>query len=378
MARKRANSEGSITRLRDGRYQARMTLPGGRRKAFYGETRTEAAQKLLQAQTAIANGLPLAGGRLAVRPFLEAWLRDSAEHKVRRKTYVRYQELVRLHIVPEIGRVTLAKLTPQHVERMMAGVAKKGVAPRTVSHCRAVLRNSLNHAMRHSLVGRNVASLAEAPKVPEPEIRALTPASARQILAAVKGDGLEALFTVALACGLRQSEALGLRWSDVDLDTAPLTVQRTIQRVDGEYQVLEPKTKRSRRTISLPAPVAASLRQHRTGQMEARLVVGPAWEGDTWGGLVFTDEIGRPLSSFYVSRRFKKLLSLAGLPVMRYHDLRHGAASLMAAQGVPPRVAMEVLGHAQISTTMNIYAHIAPEFQKEASERVAAALWPGL
>ena len=232
--------------------------------------------------------------------------------------------------------------------------------------------------MRHSLVGRNVASLAEAPKVPEPEIRALTPASARHVLAAVEGDRLEALLTVALACGLRQSEALGVRWSDVDVDTATLTVQRTIQRVDGEYQVLEPKTKRSRRTISLPAPVAASLRQHRTGQMEARLEVGPAWEGDTWGGLVFTDEIGRPLSSSHVSRRFKKLLSLAGLPVMRYHDLRHGAASLMAAQGVPARVAMEVLGHAQISTTMNIYAHIAPEFQKEASERVAAALWPGL
>ena len=376
MARKRGNSEGSIVLRKDGRYMARVTLPHGRR-AFYGETREEAAQKLLQAQTVIADGLPLAGVRLLVGPFLEEWLRDIVVHKVRPKTRVRYQELVGLHIAPEIGRVSLAKLTPQHVERMMSRVAKKGVAPRTVAHCRAVLRNALNHAMRYSLVARNVASLAEAPKVPEPEIRALTPAAARQVLAAVKGDRLEALFTVALACGLRQSEALGLRWSDVDLDTATLTVQRTIQRVNGEYRVLEPKTRRSRRTISLPAPVTASLRQHKARQMGDRLRIGPVWEGDAWGGLLFTDEIGHPLSSSHVSRRFKSLLSLAELPAMRYHDLRHGAASLMAAQGVPPRVAMEVLGHAQISTTMNIYAHVAPEFQKEASESVAAALWPG-
>jgi integrase len=259
----------------------------------------------------------------------------------------------------------------------MASVADKGVSPRTVDHCRAVLRNALNHAMRHSLLFRNVAALAVAPNVPEPEIRAITPAAARHVLAAVRGDRLEALFTVALACGLRQSEALGLRWSDIDLDTATLRVQRTIQRVNGEYQILEPKTKRSRRTISLPAPVATSLRQHKARQTEDRLRVGSAWEGDAWGGLVFTDEDGSPLSSYHVGRRFKSLLAVAGLQSMRYHDLRHGAASLMAAQGVPARVAMQVLGHAQISTTMNIYAHIAPEFQKEASERVAAALWPG-
>jgi integrase len=168
-----------------------------------------------------------------------------------------------------------------------------------------------------------------------------------------------------------------LRWSDVNLDTATVTVQRTIQRVNGKYQVLESKTNRCRRTISLPAPVAASLEQHKSRQMEDRLWVGRAWEGDAWGGLVFANEIGCPMSSFHVSRRFRGLLALAGPPAMRYHDLRHGAASLAAAQGVPARVAMEVLGHAQISTTMNIYAHVAPEFQKEASEKVAAALWPG-
>jgi len=121
--------------------------------------------------------------------------------------------------------------------------------------------------------------------------------------------------------------------------------------------------------------IAAALHHHMRPQLEKRMLVGAAWEGEEWGALVLTNEVERTLTSFHVNRRFRKLLQLAGLPTMRYHDLRHGAASLMAAQGVPARVAMEILGHSQISTTMNIYTHIAPELQREASERVSAALW---
>ena len=211
--------------------------------------------------------------------------------------------------------------------------------------------------------------------VPEREITPLTPTSARALLDAVRGDRLEALFTVALDCGLRQGEALALRWTDVDLARATITVRRSLQRVGREWQFTEPKTARSRRTIPLPAPVTASLREHRAHQLEERLRVGTAWEGQEWGELLFCDELGRPLSGFHVLRRFRELLALAGLPSMRYHDLRHGAASLMAVQGVPARVAMELLGHAQIGTTMNIYAHVAPELQRDAAERVGQALW---
>ena len=308
--------------------------------------------------------------------FLEAWLWESAGTRVRPKTLRRYQELVRLHITPEIGRMPLARLSPQHVEKMLSGVAAKRAFPRTVEHCRSVLRNPLHYAMRHSMVGRNVAALADAPPVPIREVSPLTPDAARRVLQAVHGDRLEPLFTVALACGLRQSETLGLRWADVNVDAGTLSVQRTLQRVNGAFTFFPPKTARSSRTIAMPAPVAAALLQHMKHQLEERQRMGAAWEGDTWGALVFTDEIGRPFTSFHVSRRFKKLLHLAGLPPMRYHDLRHGSASLMDAQGVPARVAMEILGHAQISTTMNIYTHKAPELQKEAAERVSEALWP--
>ena len=276
---KRGNSEGSVTKRTDGRWMARVSLPDGKRKSYYGKTRQEVAHKLVQAQKAIADGLPLAGERQSTGAFLESWLSDSAAQKVRPKTLRRYQELVRLHIGPEIGRIPLPRLTPQHVERMLANVQAKGSSARTVSHCRAVLRNALGHAMKHGQIARNVAALSDAPQVPEREFQALTPDSARRILGAVQGDRLEALFTVALACGLRQSEALGLRWGDVQLDTGSLTIQRTLQRVNGAFAFFPPKTARSRRTISLPVPVAASLRRHALNQVEDRLSIGESCEG---------------------------------------------------------------------------------------------------
>ena len=285
MARKRGNSEGSIVQRTDVRYMVRVTLPDGQRRAFYGATRAEAARKLLQAQKAISEGLPLARERQSTVAFLEAWLRDSAAPRVRLKTLVRYEELVRLHIAPEIGRIPLAKLTPQHVERMLASLTANGASPRTVEHCRAVLRNGLNHAMRHSLVGRNVAALADAPTVPAREVTPLTPDAARRVLDAVRGDRLEALFTVALACGLRQSETLGLRWSDVNREAGILSIQRTLQRVNGTFRFFPPKSARSRRTIAIPTPVAAALRQHNKRQLEERLLIGQrgkAKRGENW------------------------------------------------------------------------------------------------
>jgi integrase len=233
--------------------------------------------------------------------------------------------------------------------------------------------------MKHGMVARNVAALADPPHVPEKEHEAITPAKARAIFEAVKGSSLEAFVTVALSCGLREGEALGLRWTDIDLEGGTLSIQRTLQRIDGEngreWRFLEPKTKRSRRTIPLPAPVAQALREHRERQTAERLLMGPVWEGERWGHLVFTNEVGGPLEASTVIHSFHRLLARAGLPKIGIHSLRHGAASLMAALGIPARVAMEALGQAQISTTMNRYTHIAPEWQREAADAMGRGLW---
>jgi integrase len=147
--------------------------------------------------------------------------------------------------------------------------------------------------------------------------------------------------------------------------------------VSGEYRFFDPKADRSRRAVPLPDDLRTALHKHRARQLEERLRAGSAWQSDDFADLVFTDQVGKPLSGYHVTRRFRKLLKDSGLARMRYHDLRHAAASLMAAQGVPVRVAMEILGHSQISTTMNIYAHVAPDYQRDAMERVVSAISAG-
>lgn len=375
---RRGNTEGTIHRRKDGRWAAALSLgyQGGkrRRRSFYGKTRAEVARKLQEAQRTIGDGGILPGEQQTVETLLETWLKDSAAQKVRPRTLQRYQEIARLHITPALGSIKLNKLGPAHVEAMLNEALAEGASARSLAQWRAVLRRALNVAMRWGWVNRNAAALAEPPRTGDYTVRALTSSDAQDLLSAVKGDRLEALFQVGLALGLRQGETLGLTWEDIDLDAGTLSVRRTLQRVRREWVFSEPKTAKSRRTVPLPEPVARALREHRNRQLEERLRVGPGWEGGKWGDLVFPDELGRPLSGFHVLRRFRSLLKLAGLPRMRYHDLRHGAASLMAAQGVPARIAMELLGHSQIATTMNVYTHVTPQDQREASAKVSEAI----
>ncbi|MGA8017179.1 MAG: site-specific integrase [Candidatus Dormiibacterota bacterium] len=176
----------------------------------------------------------------------------------------------------------------------------------------------------------------------------------------------------ALYTGLRLSELRGLRWRDVDLTAARLSIQQTLQRRrDGSLAVHEPKTHRSRRGVSLPAAVVEAVREHRRCQLEARLLAGNAWEDPD---LVFTDALGRPLSETRLRHAFHRLLREAGLPRIRLHDLRHTMATLMLAQGEHPKVVSERLGHSTVSITLDTYSHVLPGLQAAAAERLAAAL----
>jgi integrase len=223
-------------------------------------------------------------------------------------------------------------------------------------------------------VSRNVARLVTPPRVQRRDVRPLTAAQARLFLSSVENDRLAALYAVSLSLGLRQGEALGLQWQDVDLEGRTLTVRHTLQRYDGEYHLDDPKTDRSRRTISLPPQLVDALRRHRVQQGEERLRVGPIWAGERWG-LVFSNELGEPLDGVAVTRAFQRKLADLGLPAQRFHDLRHAAATFLIAQGVPLRVVMEILGHSTIATTADTYGHVMPELQRDATERTAAVLF---
>lgn len=384
MARKRGKNEGSIfergkrSKRGDGRWCGVVNLgwEGGkrRRKYIYGNTRKEVAEavnKVLREQT---QGLPVDTDRQTVAQFLEAWLENSAKPSVRPRTFANYRQLARSHIIPAVGHIRLGKLSAQHIQALLNRKVADGLSARTARHIHTVLRRALNQGLKWGLLPRNVATLVELPRLKRREMRPLNPVEARRFLAAAQGERLEVLYSVALSLGLRQGEALGLRWNDIDLDVGRLTVNQSAQRLPGAgIQFDGPKTDRSRRTIALPPTATAALRAHRTRQMRERLLAGMHWRET---GLVFTSRIGTPLEPRNVFRDFKRVLAKAGLPSsIRFHDLRHSCASLLLAQGANLRVIMELLGHSQISITANTYAHVVPELMRDAAHRMEAVLF---
>ena len=366
MGGRRGNNEGSIRKRPDGRWEARFTV-GGKQRSLYGKTREIVARKMRDAQRNSDRGLPVVDQRTQLQVFLYEWLENSVKPTVRPKTYESYEGHVRLYLAPAIGKIPMVKLEPGHVQKLMNDMLERGLSPRTVIHTRAVLRRALGQAHKWGLVSRNVAALVDPPKATRTEVKPLTPVQARLFLDAIDGDRFEALYHVALALGMRQGEILGLTWSNVDLSSGTLRVKQALQKIDGKWQLVEPKTNRSRRTLPIPKIVLDKLREHRTRQKRDRLKAGDRWQD--WE-LVFTTGIGTPLDGVNVNKHFQRTLAALGLPKQRFHDLRHACATFLLSQGLSPRVVMETLGHSQISVTMDTYSHVMPELQQEAADRM--------
>ena len=265
-----------------------------------------------------------------------------------------------------MGSKRLARLTIEDVRALYAGLARRGLSGTTCQHAHGVLHAALQDALRWGLVARNVASLVTAPRRSTSEMRFLGPDDARALLAAAKGEPLEALFVVALTAGLREGEAQALRWQHVDLDRGRVRVVATLTAVeDGEPIYGEPKTQHSRRTVWLSDGTVSALERHHVAQEAQRHLAAPAWHDH---GLVFPDELGGPLWRSRIRRDFKRLLAKAGLPnALRFHDLRHSAASLLLAEGVPVKVVSEMLGHSDVKMTLSIYAHVIEGAQEQAA-----------
>lgn len=227
--------------------------------------------------------------------------------------------------------------------------------------------------MRWGLVQRNVATVVEPVTVKRKEVVPFTPEEARQVLDAARSHRLASFFTVAMALGLRPSEALGLTWSDIDFDQSLLHVRRALERGPDGYRFKEPKSRTSRRTVVLPSVCIESLKSHRIRQASDRLRAGESWQNLD---LVFCSESGAPLLRSEMSRQFALLLKRAGVVHHRLYDCRHTAASLLLAQGVPPRVVMETLGHSSYSLTMDTYAHVYADALREAAAAIDRALAP--
>ncbi len=371
MAKRRANGEGSVFQRKDSRWCAKV-LVNGELRSFYGHSQQEVGDKLLTARNANRSGAPLPREVQKVGPFLTEWL-AAVKATVRPSTHKSYSEIVTLHLEPELGKSILAKLTPQQVQAMLARKsATPGLSPRRVQYIRAVLRMALGRALKFGLVVRNVATLTDVPRQIRHEIQPLGLEDARKLITAADDDRLGPLYVLAITTGLRQGECLGLTWGCVDLDGATVRVMRSLVRYDGAFHLDEPKTERSRRTLTLPKAAAAALRVQRARQNAERLRMGQHWQDKL--GLVFTTDSGAPYHAPSAAAQFGRFLERHGLPDVRFHDLRHSAASLLLAQGVPLRSIMEQLGHSQISLTANLYTHIAPAMLQDNANKMDAAL----
>ncbi|HZT66039.1 MAG TPA: site-specific integrase [Acidimicrobiales bacterium] len=369
MTGRRGAGDGGVRLRPDGRWEATVEIGalGGRRrrKYVYGRTRADVVANLRSAQANVDAGLPLIDERTRLGTFLDLWLEEVVRPTRQQATFHGYEANVRLHIKPVLGHVPLARLSPPDVQAFLNLKRQEGLAPRTVQYVHATLRRALTIALRWGYVSRNVATLVEPVTLQREPVVPLTVEEARRLLEAAARDRLGAFYAVAVAVGLRPSEALGLRWEDLDLDAGVLRVRHALERRDGQFVLKEPKSRTSRRTVALPSVCLDALRVHRRRQLEERLLAGPLWEDRD---LVFATPTGGPISRTVVSHRFARLQKEAGVPHHRLYDCRHTAASLLLAQNVHPRVVMEVLGHSSFALTMDTYSHVMPVLVRDAAE----------
>jgi integrase len=356
----------------------------------YGRTRAEAFAELVKLQAQAGQGIPVADRSWTVGAYLAYWLDHVVTPRRRPKTVIAYEGAVRLYLVPLLGAKRLEKLTPRDVRAMLDRCRKlclccarkldahrpeedqccsrgkcceRRLSMRMVQLVHAVLRNALQNAVREELVTRNVAKLVQIEGPDYARGKGLAPEQARHLLAVVRRDRLYALYSLALLLGLRKGELLGLHWSDLDLESGELTVSQNLQRIKGELVVALPKTRYSKRTIPLPAPVVAALRQRHQDQQAERKTCGAEWL-DT--GFVFTTAVGSPFDPRNLNRHWYATRKRAGLDAFRFHDLRHSFVSLLLDLGVPPHVVREIAGHSDLQVTIGIYAHASAAEKRKA------------
>ena len=370
MSRKRGQNEGSIYRRKDGRWVAQVTI-GGRLTCKYFKSQRECRDWLKTTNNQIEAGLTFKGAQVKLSEYLESWL-GITKTAVKPKTYEQYDQIARQYIMPALGRMKLKDLRPDQIQTLYGERLKNGSSPRLVVMIHAVLHRSLNQALKLGLIGRNPASAVTRPKLQHKEMKTLDDTQVRHLLLAAKNTRYEALLQLAVTTGMRQGELLGLRWSDFDWNSRRLRVQRQLQRIEHQGLVYcEPKTKAGRRVIVLGKSTIEKLRLHYELQQLERQFAGDRWKEND---LIFPSTIGTPNEPTNLIKHFKILLKQAGLPDIRFHDLRHTAATLMLQQGIHPKVVQERLGHSNISMTMDIYSHVLPSMQDEAADKIDALI----
>jgi len=372
MSKRRGNNEGSIYHRKDGLWCAQVSLEG-RRLTKYAKSQKECREWIKELLAKIDSGLTFEGTQLTLERYLELWM-SGKEISRRPRTVIQYRQIAQTHILPLLGNIRIKDITPGHIKQLYSIKHDEGAGARTLQIIHAVLHVALKQAVREGLLGRNPVDAVDRPKVERSEMQILDEEQSRQFLIAASGSIFEAVFYLALTTGMRQGELLGLKWSDVDWEKGSLFIRRQLQQIEGKgYALMPPKTKAGRRRIKLGRAMMGQLEKHRRGQELAKAFAGARWQEND---LIFPTTVGTPLDHKRVTKEFKDLLKKAGLPNIRFHDLRHTSISIQLEMGTPLNTVQHRSGHSRPSVTADVYAHVMQGSQNEAAEKIEELIVP--
>lgn len=378
--RRRGKGEGSIYKRENGTWVGQINIPAEQsptghrqRRSVSGRTFREVQTKIRELRNEQAEGTLRTSKQesLTVEEFLRQWYENKAAPQIRHNSRKLYKNVIEGHLIPTLGHKTLAKLTPADVQGFIGKKLREGYAPSSVRTFRVILSSALRQAHLWGMMRINPVTLTTPPKLHDSDVTPLDMAEARQLLDVVKDTRLEALYTVGVALGLRKGEILALRWCDVNFERGTLKVEHTLYQMDGRPTLQPPKSASSKRTIKMPRVVSAALLRHRDRQELEKRRYADVWI-DT--DLVFCARTGRPISAVWLHYNFAKLLAANGMRRITLHCLRHSAATLLLTQGVDLKTVSEILGHANIQTTANLYTHVNNELREHAAEQMDKAL----
>lgn len=370
--RGRSKGEGSVFKRSDGNrkkpYVAQITLENGRQTLVgYYKTEAEALAAKNKALRDLEQGTWVATSRQTLGEYLDYWLEHVHRSSLKITTYINYRRVLDRHLIPALGHMQIQKLAVHHLQMFYSDLLKT-LKPGRVRYIHAVLHCALDHAVQEGLVVKNISQGAKLPHREKPELQVLNLEQASFLLeVASYEERLKVLLALAVTTGMRQGELLGLKWQDIDWKERQLQVRRSIARLKGRGIIeIEPKTAHSRRKIALPSFVLDLLQKHRATQRELRQKAGPSWQEKD---LVFCVWHGGYIHPSFLDRVFQRLVKKAGLPHLRFHDLRHSAVTILLGMGVPAQVVQEIVGHSDISVTLGIYGHVLPGQQAKAMDK---------
>jgi len=372
MARRRGNNEGSIFKRKDGRWVGEVSL-NGRRITKYAKTQKECRDWVNQILDKIDHGLTFDGAQISLAKYMESWIAGKTLAR-RPSTVKNYRKYMNLYILPALGRMRLQAITPAQIRQLYLQMQMDGRGDRTIQLVHVTLHCADAQAVKEGLIGHNPLDAVERPKVETKRYEIFTENQARLFINTVKGHPLEALFFLALTTSMRKGEVLGLMWIDVDWEKSTLRVERQLQPVSFVGGALVPtKTKAGRRTIKIGKVAIALLKEHREKQELQKALAGDRWKEH---GMIFTTSIGTYIDQTKVSRAFKQILQQAGLPDIRFHDLRHTSISILLDNGTSVNTVQSRAGHSKASVTTDIYGHAMARSQDQAARMIEEIVTP--